>query len=220
MNRRMAVFNTKGYITLKANKFGVKIARPIYDWNDGDVWKAFRDNKWDYNSSYDVMHRLGVSRNRLRIAPPTINANAVPQLALAAQAWPRWFDKVCTRLPGVRTAAMFGRRSVEPERRKGEDWQATFQRECIDEAPDWIADRAIRFRDSILRMHAKHSTEEFPQTKPCAYCGQVACWRSLTKSLYNGDPFVMKCTTAGGLKYMEPEFFRKGAGTWGDKPTW
>jgi hypothetical protein len=30
----------------------------------------------------------------------------------------------------------------------------------------------------------------------------------------------MSLKTPGILPYIEPEFFRKGAGVWGGKPTW
>lgn len=45
----------------------------------------------------------------------------------------------CPRLPGIRTAAKFGKRAVEAKRMLGEPWSATFQRECVDKAPDALA---------------------------------------------------------------------------------
>lgn len=215
MNRRMGLHSSGGYMT-KANDWGVRYARPIYDWKDGDVWKAVRDNNWDYNKAYDTMHRLGVHRNRLRIAPPTLAAASVEGLAMAAQAWPQWFDKVCTRLPGVRAAAAYGRRVVEPIRALNETWQQCFQRTCIDEAPAWIAERATRARDQQLREHRAHSTEQFPEISACPKCKMTGSWRALAGTMYCGDPFSMKTK----LPYVEPEFFRAGTGTWSGKPTW
>lgn len=216
--RMYGLFSSKGHIT-KPNSYGVRNVRPIYDWEDADVWRAYREGGWDYNRAYDVMHRMGLDRNKLRIAPPTLNAMGVDTLGMAMRAWPQWFDRVAARLPGVRTAAMFGKRAVQPERRKGETWEATFRRECIERAPaDWIRERAQRAMDSILSAHSHHSTAPLPEVSPCYVCsGNTGSWRNMALGLYNGDPFSMKYTH---LPYVEPEFFREGAGTWGGSPTW
>lgn len=216
VNRKLGIHSSSGYLT-KPNGWGARTARPIYDWQDGDVWKFILDNKVDYNSAYDVMARLGVPKPHMRIAPPTLTAAGIAHLELAAKAWPKWFDKVCKRLEGVRTAANFGRRSVEPPRRQGETWQETFERECIERAPAWIAERAKTVRDQQLAHHSKHAATEFPQNTACPKCGMTCSWKALVKILYMGDPFGMKTK----LPPLEPEFFREGAGTWGGgRPTW
>lgn len=219
MLRNMGLLASGNYITKEKNYYGVYYARPIYDWLDGDIWKAIRDNKWDYNSAYDVMHRLGVNRDHLRIAPPTLTEASINTLSVAAKAWPKWFDKVCERLPGVRTAALFGRKAIEPIRRLGETWKECFYRTCIDEAPAWIAERSKKVVDAVLKQHARHSTEEFPEVQRCPRCKMLSSWKTLAKTMYNGDPFSIKSKEI--LPYVEPEFFREGAGTWGyGKPTW
>lgn len=216
INRKLGIHSSKGWMT-GATRWGARMGRPIYDWNDGDVWKFIFDQKCDYNTAYDVMARHGVSRKSMRIAPPTLTAAGISHLKLASQAWPQWFNKVCKRLEGVRTAAYFGRHAVEPVRRQGETWEATFNRECIERAPQWIAERAAIIRESSLRTHAGHSAQPFPQNTQCPMCGLLSCWLGLCKVLYMGDPFGIKTK----LPAIEPEFFRTGAGTWGGgKPTW
>ena len=159
----MGLFSSKGHITGK-NKEGVKYIRPIYDWTDGDVWKAIQDFKWDYNHCYDVMVKHGRSKNKLRVAPLTMTQAGIPDLQLGQKAFPRWFDKVCHRLDGIRTAAQFGRMSCEPMRRSGETWEECFKRECLEEAPDWIAERAKKIMDSELKKFKKQCpNEDFPQ---------------------------------------------------------
>ena len=215
--RKMSVYITGGYLT-GANQYGTRNARPIYDWTDGDVWRAVRDNKWDYNHAYDTMARLGIPRRHLRIGPPTINGASIQQLPYLRKAWPKWFEKVCERLPGVRSVTLFGKRAISPERRLGENWEQTFKRECIERAPAWISDRAKQSMETRLRRHSYHSTDPFPQNQGCQKCQTIRSWKGLTEVLYTGDPFVMK---AKDLKVVEPEFFRAGAGTWGGgKPTW
>ena len=213
-NRRMAIHSSKGYVTKHPTKRGAYGCRPIYDWTEGDVWKAIKDFKWDHNDAYNVMYRVGWPRNRMRVGPPTMLPATVEQLPYAKRSWPRWFDKVCKRLPGVRTGGQFGRRAVVPNRRLGESWEQCYQRTCIDEAPEWIRDRATSFKDGKVKGHAAHSTAPFPESTPCHPCGQVNTWRTATGVMYNGDPFVSQATSSP-LKCVEPEFFRAGSGTWG-----
>jgi predicted phosphoadenosine phosphosulfate sulfurtransferase len=213
--RMWGLYSSGGFMT-KARENGVRVCRPIYDWQDGDVWNAINRFKWDYNSAYDTMHRLGIRRQKLRIAPPTMNAASVELLKLAAHAWPQWFDKVCERCPGTRTAAMYGKRAISPERRRGETWQECFQRCCIDEAPEWIRERAEVVQKKLLGQHASHATTPFPDVKPCPVCPQGASYSDMVRFMYGGEPFSVKY---GFLPYVEPELFRPGAGRWGGTPT-
>ena len=215
-NRRMGLFSSKNFVT-KA-KGGYASARPIYDWTTGDVWKAMFDYGWDYCSAYDDMHRMGRSRAKMRIAPPTMSQAGIKDLELGSKAFPQWFDKVCVRLPGVKTAAQFGKHSVTPTRQLGETWKDCFHRECIDDAPDWIKERSIIVRDSLLKRHSNVSSNPFPEKVAERTSRTLGSWRNLAHALWNGDPFSLK--TDGLLPNIEPEFFRKGAGTWGGKPTW
>lgn len=218
MGRRMGLASSGGYVT-KPNKYGVRYCRPIYDFVDGDIWKSIRDMKWDYNKAYDTMAKLGVPRNSLRIAPPTLAEAGLPTLKLSAKAWPQWFNKVCKRLPGIKAAAYYGKVAVRPHRRHKESWEECFKRECITDAPaPWIAERATKVMNEILKRHASHSNTPLPQKNICSRCGSTnSAWARLARHLYNGDPFSMKTHT---LPYIEPEFFREGAGTWGGRPSW
>lgn len=214
--RMYGIFSAGGHI-LKPNRHGVIGARPVYDWEDGDIWKAHADFGWDYNRAYDVMHRMGVKRRDLRIAPPVANAPGIDLLGIGAAAWPRWFDRVCKRLPGIRTAANFGAQSVNPKRKLGESWEECFQRQCVDEAPEWIRQRSVTVRDKILNSHRAHSTTPLPEIKACYSCkGNIGSWKQLTMTMFNGDPFCVKIGTL--VPYVEPEEFRTGAGLWGGKP--
>jgi len=214
--RMMSIHSAKSHLT-KPNKYGTRNCRPIYDWTDGDVWKAISDNHWDYNEAYDVMSRLGVSRNHLRIAPPTMTEYGADFLGMAARAWPGWFETVCNRLDGVRLAAKYGRRAVKPMRHLNETWEQCFYRVCVNDAPEWIKERSLWFIERKLKWHAKHSTEPLPDVANCPRCeGKTRSWKMLTDALYLGDPFALHVDK---LPYMEPDFFRPGSGKWGGKPT-
>lgn len=215
MLRRMGLFSSGGWLTGKPG--GRREARPIFDWGMGDVWKAIRDNKWDFNSAYNYMYKLGISANDLRIAPPTLSTAGIASIWVASQAYPQWFDRVCKRLPGVRQAALFGKRCVTVERRSTETWEECFHRAILGNSPKWIVDRAKTVADMVTASHARHSSSPFPDSRPCERCKMLGCWRRLCLTMYNGDPFSLKQSY---LPYVEPEFFRAGAGTWGGKPTW
>ena len=215
-NRLYGLFTSGGYLT-KMNKHGVRNARPIYDWKYGDVWKLIKEYNLDYNKAYDTMLRSGIKNSMLRIGPPTMNAAGIGVLEMSARAWPRWFDRVVDRLPGVRTGVQFGKRSILPLRRHGEAWEECFVRTCIEDAPEWISERAERTMKVYLKRHTNHATVPFPEVQPCMSCtGSIASWKKLSESLYSGDPISLKATF---LPFVEPEFFRPGSGTWGGKPS-
>lgn len=219
--RRAGLHSSGGYLTRLDPVTRKRKCRPIYDWTDGDVWRAIRDQRWDYNAAYDVMYRMGIKKKNLRIGPPTMTWFGIQGIDVARRAWPRWFDRVADRLPGVRTVAMFGKKAVTPDRRMGESWRETLVRECIDRAPaPWIAERARKVLDHYENTHASHATTRLlPDVKPCPACSQSnASYRNIALAMYNGNPFAFKME--GLIPYMEPEFFRPGAGFWGGKPTW
>jgi len=214
-SRALGLHSSGSYIT-KPNRLGVRKVRPIFDWQDGDVWKAIKEHGWDYNHAYDTMVQMGIRGRALRIGPPTMNAYGLANLQMARAAWPQWFDKVAIRCPGVRAAADFGTRSVTPLKHNDESWEECFKRECIEQAPEWIAERAEREMRRVLRTHKRHSTTEFPEIKTCLQCAVTGSWRALAMIMYGGDPFAMK---ANKLPYVDPEYFRPGAGRWQGAPS-
>ena len=219
ISRNCGLHASGGWLTMHANRYGYKKARPIYDWTHGDVWKAIKDNKWDYNSAYDVMFRLGYSLHEQRIAPPTMVPAGIRLLGRAFSAWPKWADRVTARLDGVRTAAKFGMRAIQPTRRLGETWEDCFRRSCIDEAPEWIRDRALVAQAHVLSVHARHSSAPFPEISPCIRCQSLHSWKRVAYSTYMGDPFCIQTKlNVKGHSAIEPSFFREGAGEWNGTP--
>lgn len=213
-NRRlMGIHNSKGHLT-KHPQAGTYYARPIYDWADADVWKAHLDNGWDFNSAYNVMLRHGIPSHRLRIAPPTLSVNGAAKLQLAAKAWPQWFEKVSQRLPGVRAVAQYGQVAITPHRQLGETWEQVYQRECVENAPQWIKERSEKVREVVLKRHSKHATTPLPEIEPCRHCtGANVSWKKLARIMYLGDPLSV-ATDYLGIPDVDPEYFRAGSGVW------
>ena len=217
-NRFLGMMSAKSYITggVKREVWG---CWPIYDWKTGDVWKAMKEMEWDYNTAYDGFCRMKLPASVQRVAPPTLIYASVRQLQAAQKLWPRWFDIICERLPGVRSGVQFGYWAVTPHRRLGENWKQCYYRECLgkdSDTPKWIIDRSQVFMDTILRKHKRHSSAPLPQDGRCPLCHTGnASWLELTMTMYAGDPFCLGQQIVG---YMEPEFFRPGAGVWGGSP--
>ena len=204
--RAKGLYSSKGFLTkvdMTGQKGGCVLCRPIYDWEDGDVWKFIGEREFDYNTCYDVMYRMGIKKRSLRVAPPAMLASGHNSLVKASRAWPRWFERVCNRLPGVKAAVHYGKKAATPYRYRGESWQACFKRTCLDDAPDWIKKRAYLVMQQMLENHGKHSTMIYPDVWPCRVC-QLGSWRDLTKTMWAGDPFSLKTS----LPYVEPAFFK------------
>ena len=214
--RMMGLHSSGGHVT-KPNQWGVRNVRPIYDWTDQDVWLAILKNGWDYSDAYNVMHRLGMRSRDLRTSPPTMNPAGGDALRrVAAVAWPEWWNRVCRRLPSVRTYAQYGKRAVTPDRRSDETWAQCYQRTCVADAPAWISERASKAREMTLSRHGRHSTTPLPDAGKCLQCGILGSWKALALSMYLGDPFSIRCS----LPYVDPERFRPGSGYWHGTPSY
>ncbi|HXI02040.1 MAG TPA: hypothetical protein VNI57_02580, partial [Candidatus Saccharimonadales bacterium] len=77
--RLFGLFSAGGHLT-KPGRHGVRHCWAVYDWTDGDVWKAIHDHGWDYNKAYDTLYQMGLPPRRLRIAPPAINGASAASL--------------------------------------------------------------------------------------------------------------------------------------------
>lgn len=207
VNRMLSIHSAGGFLNHIPDTYGVWKAKPIYDWNTGDIWKAIAENHWDYNHAYDAMNKMGFSRKAMRIAPPLMTWYGSKMLSMAAKVWPKWFDRVCRRCPGARQVAFYGERAVIPIRRSDETWEQCYQRECVDNAPEWIQTRSIQAREHILHSHAQHSTKPFPEEAECGQCSGtgISSWKQLAKVMYTGDVYSMKVPF---LPYIQPRDFR------------
>jgi len=82
--------------------------KPVYDWSTEDVWVAPHKFGWDYNRTYDVFTKLGVSAHDQRVCPP-FGEEPLRGLWMYAQAWPELWEKMCARVPGASTAGRYSR---------------------------------------------------------------------------------------------------------------
>lgn len=206
----------KAHLT-KVNRWGVRTVRPIYDWEDGDVWKFIADERLDYNRAYDVMVRMGIGRHRLRIGPPTQRLAEIEKIQMASRAWPQWFDRVCERVGGIRTAAQFGLAAVSPHRRPEESYADAYRRQVTGPGnPEWIRERGEKILTFMQERHRSHAAGDIPDGADCPLCHSkdltpaaqpIGCYRSLLKVMYLGDPHSNRQLV---LPIVDQSVFREG----------
>ena len=91
--------------------FGASAFRfyPIYDWMYPDVWKFIVDSGVKYHPVYDKLFCLRGGRSKdIRISN-LIHENAFVCLAELQEVEPQTYDKLCRRLHGVHSAAIYAR---------------------------------------------------------------------------------------------------------------
>lgn len=220
-NRTLGVHSMGGWLT-KPDKTGKVDAWPIYDWTEKDVWHAISEFGWDYPKAYADLARAGVPKRSNRMGA-FLNRYAMPMMPTAAKVWPEFFERLYARFPGLRVRMAMGPSICKPKHRPGETWERTFWRECVEEAPAWIAKRAEKVASQTAGRHLNHTLGPIADAgEGCFQCGKGrGSWADLAESMYMGDPFSE--TAASGLRYVEPEEVRpelRGtpAGRWNGHP--
>lgn len=105
--RSVSMKTEDNYITAVRNGHNVA-ASPIYDWTTEDVWLAPQLFGWDYNRTYDVFDKSGVSPHAQRVCPP-YGEEPLGGLHQYAECWPDLWHKMIARVPGATTAARYAR---------------------------------------------------------------------------------------------------------------
>lgn len=83
-------------------------ALPIYDWSTSDIWAFPRITGCDYNRTYDVLTRLGITPHQQRVCPP-FGEEPLQRLWQYAQGWPHLWEKMLNRVDGAAAAGRFSR---------------------------------------------------------------------------------------------------------------
>lgn len=168
----------------------VSLVKPIYDWLTADVWTAPAVFGWDYNTTYDVLSRLGISPNDQRVCPP-YGEEPLRGLWMYAQGWPELWERMTRRVPGARTAARYSRSPLygfgaDVERPAGLSWQEAIAA-AIEKWP--AAQRALiaeRIQWEVENHFRKNPQSSIPETDATMYDGGVT-WRFLYTLAVRGD---------------------------------
>lgn len=186
-NRRRAMYNQGTFITDRGKQL---YAKPIFDWKWQDVWKAIRENGWDYTAFYDKMTREGRSPHLQRISSWGNVAAARESYQWAAM-YPEMWERAIRRLPELKAQARYGRTRLYRKvmnKPAGLTWQE-YVFVLLDELNDeksrafWLKE----IRDTLLKWRRKHSVP-FPQepvegNEP--HGGR--CWKGLAMAIAKND---------------------------------
>lgn len=134
----------------------IYLVKPIYDWSTTDVWTAPHLLGWDYNRTYDVMTKAGISRHQQRVCPP-YGEEPLGGLWQYAVCWPDLWGKMTARVPGAATAGRYCRSplygfagTVSPQ--PGETWPSMIQAQ-LRKWPPSIATQVAHRISKFMAIH-------------------------------------------------------------------
>lgn len=163
-------------------------ASPIYDWTTEDVWMAAREFGWDYNRTYDVFDKAGVTPHQQRVCPP-YGEEPLGGLHQYAECWPDLWHKMIARVPGATTAAryarteLYGYGGIEPP--PGKTWRTWFE----DLLKLWPEKQQRIIRGNVAEMIELHTRKTGGRPMPEeAYDPLSGCsWKFLCEVAIRGD---------------------------------
>ena len=171
-----------------ARKGGHAFAYPIYDWSSTDVWRLVREEKLDYNRTYDLYNRTQLYNELLaqRVCAP-FGEEPLRGLWKYAECWPDMWHKMLNRVPGVATAWRYANTelygtSVKPEWMSWRDY-AELQLSNYSE-PEIQAEVRARVAGAITE-HRKKTDDPIPEDEPHLLTG--ISWKFLAKIAVKGD---------------------------------
>jgi predicted phosphoadenosine phosphosulfate sulfurtransferase len=192
MDRYYGVFSR-----LKQEKFGdrpslIRTVNPLYDWSVRDIWVYYARTGKAYNPMYDRMHQAGLSLRQMRICEPYGNEQRKGLHlfhVLEPQSWP----KVCARVAGANTGALYAKESgnvmgnIKISLPAGHTWQ-TYAGFLLRTMPKSTAEH---YRNKIAvytRWYAKQGLP-FPdaQDKDTGAKDDRGSWRRICKVLLKND---------------------------------
>jgi predicted phosphoadenosine phosphosulfate sulfurtransferase len=90
---------------------------PLYDWNFHDVWRYIYDSGIQYNKIYDWMWKKGTKIQEIRVSS-LIHEKSFKALCDLQEMEPDTYNKLCRRIKGIQTAALYGKDSKMMKCRK------------------------------------------------------------------------------------------------------
>lgn len=161
---------------------------PIYDWTTEDVWMAPKLFGWDYNRTYDVFDKAGVSPNAQRVCPP-YGEEPLGGLHQYAECWPDLWHKMLARVPGASTAARYARTELYGyggiELPDGKTWRSWLE----DLIAFWPPAYQATVRGNIAELMRLHNRKTRNRTIPDVIADPVSgcSWKFLCETAMRGD---------------------------------
>lgn len=182
---------------------------PIYDWTTEDVWMAPKLFGWDYNRTYDVFDKAGVSPSAQRVCPP-YGEEPLGGLHQYAECWPELWHKMIARVPGAATAARYARTELYGfgtlELPAGKTWRTWFD----DLVAMWPEKQQQVIRKNVAVMIGIHINKTGGRPIPDEVADELsgACWKFFCTIAMRGD---LKGRRQGNMQ-VEGEKVRKRTG--------
>lgn len=134
---------------------------PIYDMKTVDVWTLPKKFGWDYNITYDILEKLGLTHLQQRCAPP-YGEEPMRGLWQYSIAFPDIWEKMQSRVAGSATAARYANTELYgfgglPEKPSDMTW-FEFVKYYIGKHPNpYRSEVAKRIKEQIKAHHQKTS---------------------------------------------------------------
>ena len=161
---------------------------PIYDWTTEDVWLATRQFGWDYNRTYDVFDKAGVTPHQQRVCPP-YGEEPLGGLHQYAECWPDLWHAMIARVPGAATAARYARTELYGygglQLPPGKTWRTWLE----DLVAMWPAEQQRVIRGNVAAMIELHSRKTGRRDVPMETYDPVSgcSWKFLCEVVIRGD---------------------------------
>lgn len=161
---------------------------PVYDWSTADIWTAPGELGWDYNTSYDLMDKAGISPNQQRVAPP-YGEEPLGGLWKFAVCFPDIWDKMSERVPGAATAARYSRTELYsyggvPEKPDDFSWEE-WVRYWLSKHPEEHRRGIARRVKGWITSHYNKTRDPIAPKAPHPYTG--VSWNFLVQIAIRGD---------------------------------
>lgn len=188
MRRLRTVLKRKreNYINQQGDRGFVYKAHPIYDWTAEDVWVGSHQFNWDYNRTYDIFDKVGVTLHAQRVCQP-YGEEPLRGLWLYAECFPEMWHKMLYRVKGVATAWRYANTELYvtlKETPAGMSWKQYLEVVITNyNAEDQIAIR--KNLNTLIRLHYKKSVLPISDDTPDPISG--VSWKFLCKVAIKGD---------------------------------
>ena len=160
---------------------------PIYDMKTVDVWSAPKKYGWDYNITYDILEKLGLTHLQQRCAPP-YGEEPMRGLWQYSIAFPKLWEKMQMRVPGSATAARYANTELYafgglPEKPKDTSWQEFIQY-FLDKHPEPHKSKIAKVINDFIKLHHVKTKQPLLKTHhPVSGIG----WKFLLRIAMRGD---------------------------------
>ncbi len=175
------------FIAQDAHAKHIQLVKPIYDWLTEDVWTAPKLFGWNYNRTYDVFQKTGMTRHQQRVCPP-YGEEPLGGLYKYAICWPDLWEKMLARVPGAHCAAKYARTPLYafgdvPSWDPGDDPKKLIAR-ALAHWPETTRAKIAQRINVEIRNHYRKTREPIPAEHP----GETGVtWKWLYMLAVRGD---------------------------------